>query len=163
MKIKTKHIDDLKFEVSNDKSVMVINPKEISPVEVFAGAMISCSGVDVVYLAQKQGFNITKCEIEADIKRRESYPQIFEEVVFSYDIKSDADDIKAKRWVLSSLETYCSTINTIRATTKIYYTIKHNENVVAYKETILSGGGDTHKLESFDDDLEGMGCACCNH
>ena len=115
MKIKTKHIDDLKFEVSNDKSVIIINPKEMSPVEVFAGAMISCSGVDVVHLGTKQGFEVKKCEIEADIKRKDSYPQIFEEVVLSYDIESNADDIKAKRWVLSSLETYCSAINTIRS------------------------------------------------
>ena len=138
MKIKTKHIDDLKFEISNDKSVMIINPKEMSPVEIFAGAMISCSGVDVVHLG---------------------------EVILNYDIESNADDVKAKRWVLSSLETYCSTINTIRATAKIYYTIKHNGNVIAYKETILSGGGstNTHQHDSFDDDLEGMGCACCNH
>lgn len=165
MKIKTKHIDDLKFEVSNDKSVIIINPKEMSPVEVFAGAMISCSGVDVVHLGTKQGFEVKKCEIEADIKRKDSYPQIFEEVVLSYDIESNADDVKAKRWVLSSLETYCSTINTIRSTAKIYYTIKHNNNVIAYKETILSGGGATnsHQLDSFDDDLEGMGCACCSN
>ena len=166
MKIKTKHLGDLKFEIDNSKHTIVINPKEeISPVEVFAGAMISCSGVDVVHLGIKQGFEVTKCEIEADIKRKESYPQIFEEVVLSYDIESNADDIKAKRWVLSSLETYCSAINTIRATAKIYYTIKHNGEVIAYKETILSGGGATnsHKLDSFDDDLEGMGCACCNH
>ena len=154
MKIKTKHIDDLKFEVSNDKSVIIINPKEMSRVEVFAGAMISCSGVDVVYFGEKQGFEVKKCEIEADIKRKDSYPQIFEEVVLSYDIESNADDIKAKRWVLSSLETYCSTINNIRNTTKIYYTIKHNSNLIAYKEAILSGnsaGG--HQLENFDDDL----------
>ena len=165
MKIKTRHIDEMKFEVSNNNSTMIINAKEMSPVEVFAGAMITCSGVDVVHLGNRQGYEVTKCEIEADIKRKESYPQVFEEVVFEYIIESTADDIKAKRWVLSSLETYCSTINTIRATAKIYYTIKHNGNVVAYKETILSGGGagNTHQHDSFDDDLEGMGCACCNH
>jgi len=165
MKIKTKHIDGMKFEVSNDKSVMIINAKEMSPVEVFAGAMISCTAVDIVHLGDKQGFEVKKCEVEADIKRKETYPQVFEEVVLNYDIDSTADDVKAKRWVLSSLETYCSTINTIRATAKIYYTIKHNGNVIAYKETILSGGGstNTHKHDSFDEDLEGMGCACCNH
>jgi len=163
MKIKTKHIDEMKFEISNDKTTMVINSKEMSPVEVFAGAMITCSGVDVVHLGTKQGFEVKKCEIEADIKRKESFPQIFEEVVFNYDIESNSDDTKAKRWVLSSLETYCSTINTIRATAKLYYTIKHNGNILAYKEALISGGGANHTLESFDDDLDGMGCACCNH
>ena len=165
MKIKTKYLDDMRFEISNNKTTMLINPKEMSPVEVFAGAMITCSGVDVVHLGSKQGFEVTQCEIEADVKRKESFPQTIEEVVFSYEIKSNADDTKAKRWILSSLETYCSTINTIRNTTKIYYTIKHNDNIIAYKETILSGGGanNTHQHDSFDDDLEGMGCACCNH
>ena len=63
--------------------------------------------------------------------------------------------------MLSSLETYCSTINTVRATSKIYYTIKHNGETIAYKESIISGNGKM-ELESFDDDLDGLGCACCN-
>jgi putative redox protein len=154
MKIKTRYIDEMKFEVTNDKSTMIINAKEMSPVEVFTGAMISCSGVDVVHLATKQGYEIKKCEIEADVIRKENYPQTFKEVTFIYDIESNADDVVAKRWVLSSLETYCSTINNIRNTTKIYYTIKHNSNLLAYKEVILSGNRGGHQLESFDDDLE---------
>jgi len=164
MKIKTRYIDEMKFEVTNDKTAMIIDAKEMSPVEVFTGAMITCSGVDVVHLAKKQGFELKKCEIEADVTKKDTYPQTFKEVTFIYDIESNADDVVAKRWVLSSLETYCSTINNIRNTAKIYYTIKHNGNVVAYKETILSGNsGGGHQHESFDDDLEGMGCACCNH
>ncbi|NPA54842.1 MAG: OsmC family protein [Epsilonproteobacteria bacterium] len=161
MKITARNIDDLTFEIDNGKSKITIDPHKFSPVEVFGGAMISCSGVDVVYLARKQGFNITKCEIELDATRSESYPQIFTEITIIYDINSDAEDIKAKRWVLSSLETYCSTINTIRNTTKIYYTIKHNDNVIAYKETIISATSQT--TPSFDDDLEVVGCACCSH
>jgi putative redox protein len=164
MKIKTRYIDEMKFEIVNNKTATIINAKEMSPVEVFTGAMISCSGVDIVHLATKQGYEIKKCEIEADVVKKDTYPQTFKEVTFIYDIQSLADDVVAKRWVLSSLETYCSTINNIRNTTKIYYTIKHNSNLIAYKEAILSGnsaGG--HQLENFDDDLEGMGCACCNH
>jgi len=162
MKIKTRYIDEMKFEVTNNKTAMIIDAKEMSPVEVFTGAMISCSGVDVVHLAKKQGYELKKCEIEADVIRKDTYPQTFKEVTFTYDIVSTADDTVAKRWVLSSLETYCSTINNIRNTAKIYYTIKHNDNVIAYKETILSGNANGgHQLESFDDDLEGMGCTCC--
>ena len=42
---------------------------------------------------------------------------------------------------MASLETYCSTINTIRDSTVITYTIIHNGNVIRENESMISGGG----------------------
>ena len=47
----------------------------------------------------------------------------------------------AGRWVMASLETYCSTINTIRDTTAITYSITHNGKLIRENEQMISGGG----------------------
>ena len=47
----------------------------------------------------------------------------------------------AARFVMASLETYCSTINTIRDSVKISYTIIHNGKTIRENESMISGGG----------------------
>ena len=162
MKVSVKQNDGMKFELSNGKSSIEIDAKEFSPVEVFASAMTACSGVDIAQLSKRNNTPVSNLKIDTEIKRAKDYPQIIKEAVFIYNFDSEVDDITAKRWVLSSLETYCSTINSIRNSAKIFYTINHNSNTIAYKESIISGNGESHKIESFDDDLEGMGCSCCH-
>ena len=157
--ITIKHIDEKKYEATNGKEVLIINADKYSPTEIFITGMGNCSLFDVVEMGKKH--DITNAKMEIEFKRKDTFPKIFTEFHFIYDFQSEADDITAKRWVLSSLETYCSTINTVRATSKIYYTIKHNGETIAYKESIISGNGKM-ELESFDDDLDGFGCACCN-
>jgi putative redox protein len=162
MKVSVKNLDGLNFELSNGKSSIEIDPKEFSPVEVFSSAMTACSGVDIVQLSNRNNTPVSNLKIDTEIKRAEGYPQIIKEAVFIYSFDSEVDDVTAKRWVLSSLETYCSTINSIRSTAKLFYTINHNSNTIAYKESIVSGNGEGHQMESFDDDFEGMGCTCCH-
>ncbi len=158
--IKIRHIDGNKFEATNEKEILVIDTEKYSPVELFITGMGNCSLVDVIALANNQKYEISNTNMEIEFKRRDTFPKIFTEFHFIYKFNSNADDVVAKRWVLSSLETYCSTINTVRNTSKIYYTIIHNDNTIAYKESIISGDGG--KLPEFDDDDHGFGCACCN-
>ena len=160
--IKIKHIGDNKFEATNEKDILIIDTQKYSPVELFVTGMGNCSLVDVVELAKNKGYELSLAEMEIEFKRRDTFPKIFTEFHFIYKLKSNADNTTAKRWVLSSLETYCSTINTVRATSKIYYTIIHNDETIAYKESIISGNGKM-EIESFEDDEDGFGCACCNH
>ncbi|MRJ06535.1 MAG: osmotically inducible protein OsmC [Epsilonproteobacteria bacterium] len=160
--IKIDYLENGTFQGSNGRSVIKIDPQIYSPVELFVTGMGSCSAVDVVELAKKQGVDIRNFSLEVEFERRDTFPKIFTSFHLIYKFESPVEDIKAKRWVLSSLETYCSTINTLRATSKIYYTIIHNGETIAYKESIVSGNGGGVELESFDDDLDGLGCACCN-
>ena len=160
--IKIKHIDGHKFEATNGKEILVIDTDKFSPVELFITGMGNCSLFDVVEMAKNKGFEISKAKMEIEYKRRDTFPKIFTEFHFIYKFNTNADNVTAKRWVLSSLETYCSTINTVRATSKIFYTIIVNGETIAYKESIISGNGGEMTLESFHDDDDGFGCACCN-
>jgi len=148
--IKIKHLGDHKYSANNGKDVIVIDPKKYSPVDYFITGIGNCSMFDVVELAKNKGYEIDEFNMQIEYERKSTYPKIFTEFHLIYDIVSQADAIDVRRWVLSSLETYCSTINTVRKVSKIYYTIKLNGEIIAYKEFIISG--DVEDSDGFDDD-----------
>jgi len=79
--------------------------------------------------------------VSGEVVRNESAPRKFNSLHLEYSFDSDADDTTAARWVMASVETYCSTINTVRDTTEITYTIIHNGKMVRENEKMISGGG----------------------
>lgn len=141
MKITVSHQDAMRFEAQTEKSSFIIDCPQISPIEYFLSGIITCSATDVVMLPQKQGFEVKNLEVSGEVERNETPPRKFNTLHLEYRFDSDADDTLAARWVMASLETYCSTINTIRDTTKITYTIIHNGKTVREREAMISGGG----------------------
>ncbi len=154
--IKIRHLNDHLYEATNGKDIIIVDPKKYTPIDFFITGLGNCSAYDVVALAKNRGSKLENFELEIEYKRKSTFPKIFTEFHFIYKFETDEENMIAKRWVLSSLETYCSTINTIRKTSKIYYTIISNGDVIAYKESIISGEA-TH-THDFDDDDDGFGC-----
>ena len=107
----------------------------------FLSGIITCSATDVVMLPKQQGDEVKNLEVSGEVVRNESAPRKFNALHLEYRFDSNADDTLAARWVMASLETYCSTINTIRDTTAISYTIIHNGTVIRENEKMISGGG----------------------
>ncbi len=141
MHVEIHNTDGINFKAKTSKAEFDIKPKEVSPIELFATAIICCSGTDMVMLPEKQGFKVDNLVIEADVERNESYPQKFNTMLVTYRFDSTADELTARRWVLSSMETYCSTLNTIRSDVKLSYTIVYNGKTIADKESLISGEG----------------------
>jgi putative redox protein len=108
--IKIRHINDHIYEATNGKDIIIIDPKKYTPVDMFVTGLANCSAYDVVELSKNKGYELKNFTLEVEYKRKETYPKIFTEFHFIYSFDSKADNITAKRWVLSSLETYCSTI-----------------------------------------------------
>ncbi len=159
--IKIKHLGNHLYEATNGKDVIVINPEKYSPVELFITGLGNCSAFDVVELAKRKGYELKNFTLEIETKRKDTFPKIFTEFHLIYRFETEADAMTARRWVLSSLETYCSTVNTVRNTSKIYYSIYNKDEVIAFKESIISGEVEhTHNFE--DDDDSGFGCCCCS-
>lgn len=131
----------MRFEAKTEKSSFVIDCPQISPIEYFLSGIIACSATDVVMLPQKQGYEVKNLEVDGEVVRNESAPRKFNTLHLVYRFDSNADDTMAARWVMASLETYCSTINTIRDSVVITYTIKHNGNTIRENESMISGGG----------------------
>jgi putative redox protein len=141
MKITVAHQSEMKFEAKTEKSSFIIDCPQISPIEYFLSGIITCSATDVVMLPKQQGYEVKNLEVSGEVVRNESAPRKFNTLHLEYRFDSDADDTLAARWVMASLETYCSTINTIRDTTAISYTIIHNGNMIRENEKMISGGG----------------------
>ena len=58
MNVKIVHTEGKSFKAEAANGSFVINPSEVSPLEYFAIGLISCSGVDIVSMAVKNGVTI---------------------------------------------------------------------------------------------------------
>ena len=141
MKVTITHQDDMKFEAKTAKSSFIIDCPVISPIEYFLSGIITCSASDIIVIPKNQGKTVTDLVVDGEVVRAEPHPAKFDTLHLTYNFNSDADDTTAGRWVMASLETYCSTVNTIRDTTAITYTITHNGNLIRENEKMISGGG----------------------
>ena len=154
MKISVAHKEAMKFEATTSKSSFIIDCPTISPIEYFLSGIIACSASDIQMLPQNQGKTVTNLVVDGEVVRNDDHPKKFNSLVLTYTFNSDADsDDQAARWVMASVETYCSTINTIRDTTKISYTIVHNGKTIRENEETVSGQGTNVDLGQLD--------ACC--
>lgn len=141
MKITITHKDAMKFEAKTTKSSFIIDCPTISPIEYFLSGIITCSATDLIMMPKNQGKSVTDLVVDGEVVRAEPHPAKFTTLHLTYNFNSDADDTMATRWVMASIETYCSTINTIRDTTAISYTITHNGKKIRENEKVISGQG----------------------
>lgn len=151
MKVTITHKDAMQFEAKTEKSSFIIDCPVITPVEYFLSGIITCSATDMILLPKNQGFAVTDLSIDGDAVRNDDHPRKFNTLHLDYSFNSDADDTMAARWVMASLETYCSTVNTIRDSVKISYSIRHNGKMIRENEEMISGGGsgiDLGEIES---------------
>jgi putative redox protein len=151
MKIVVSHQEDMKFEAKTDKSSFVIDCPVISPIEYFLAGIITCSASDMIAIPKSQGKTVSNLVVDGEVVRAEDYPRKFLSLKLDYKFDSDVDNIIAERWVMASVETYCSTINTIRDTTEVSYSITYNGKLLRENEKIISGGGskiDLGEIES---------------
>ncbi len=151
MKVTVSHLNEMRFEAKTDKSSFIIDCPQITPIEYFLSGIISCSATDVVLLPKNQGKTVSNLFIEGDAVRNDDFPKKFNTLHLEYSFDSDGDDVMAARWVMASLETYCSTINTIRDSVFISYSITHNGVKIRENEKMISGGGskiDLGEIES---------------
>ncbi len=151
MNVTVTHKDGMKFEAKTQKGSFIIDCPQITPVEYFLAGIITCSASDMVLMPKNQNKTVTDLIIEGDAIRADDHPRKFNTLHLNYSFNSDADDITASRWVMASLETYCSTINTIRDSVAISYSIAHNGKMIKENEKMISGGGnkiDMGEIES---------------
>jgi putative redox protein len=141
MRVSVAHKAGMKFEAKTEKSSFIIDCPTISPVEYFLAGIITCSATDMILLPKNAAKTVSNLVIDGDVVRNEEQPRKFNTLHLEYKFDSDADDVIAARWVMASLETYCSTINTIRDTTAISYSITHNGKMIRENEKMISGGG----------------------
>ena len=141
MKVTISHKDEMRFEAKTDKSSFIIDCPVISPIEYFLSGLIACSASDMIAIPKSQNKSVTNLVVDGDVVRADDFPKKFVSLHLDYKFDSDVDDTTASRWVMASVETYCSTINTVRDTTEISYSVTHNGKLILENEKMISGGG----------------------
>ncbi len=136
----------MRFECKTAKGSFVIDCPQISPLEYFLSGLLTCTASDIVMIPQNQGFEVRNLEVEGEAERGDGLPKKFATLHIRYRFDSDADDTTAARWVMASLENYCTTVNSVRDGVKITYTVVHNGRTVRDNEAIISGGGGDYDL-----------------
>ncbi len=155
MHVSLEYIGEKKFKANTVKSSYILDCKEITPVEYFATGIIGCTGIDLVVMAERDGYAVNNYSVRTEIERQTEVPMKFASMHIIYTFEGSFDATKAKRYILASLENYCTTVNSIRDSVKITYTIIYNGTTIADKESIASGAG---SIEMDD----GFGGACCS-
>jgi putative redox protein len=155
MEVSVEYLGDKTFKANTSKSSYTLDCKEITPVEYFATGIIGCTGIDLVMMAEKDGYIVSDYGVSAEIERSSSVPMKFVSIHITYDFKGSFDPIKAKRYILASLESYCTTVNSISDSVKVSYTIVMNGEKISAREVIASGSGGMELEDEF-------GGACCS-
>lgn len=153
MDVSVEYLGDKKFKANTIKSSYILDCKEITPVEYFATGIIGCTGIDLVMMAEKDGFAVTNYSVKAEIERTESVPMKFSSMHIIFEFDGAFDATKAKRYIGASLESYCTTVNSIRNSVKVSYTIIQNGEMISDKEELISMSVPIQ---------DGFGGACCS-
>ncbi len=153
MEVSVEYRGDKTFKANTLKSSFILDCKEITPVEYFATGIIGCTGIDLVMMAEKDGFEVRNYTVKAQIERTTSVPMKFASMHIIYDFEGDFDASKAKRYIGASLESYCTTVNSIRESVQVRYTVIQNGKVIVENEPLMS-------MKALQED--GFGGACCS-
>jgi len=154
MNVSVEYLGEKKFKANTLKSSYILDCKEITPVEYFATGIIGCTGIDLVVMAEKDGYEVKNYSVKAEIERTESVPMKFASMHIIYEFEGEFDAAKAKRYIGASVESYCTTVNSIRDSVKVTYTIVQNNEIILEDEGLISMGN----IASED----GFGGACCS-
>ena len=153
MEVSVEYKGDKTFKANTLKSSFILDCKEITPVEYFATGIIGCTGIDLVMMAEKDGFEVHNYSVKAEIERSTSVPMKFVSMHIIYTFEGDFDASKAKRYIGASLESYCTTVNSIRDSVQVRYTVIQNAEVIVENEALMS-------MKALQED--GFGGACCS-
>lgn len=146
MKINIVHQDGMKFEAQTEKSAFIIDCPTITPIEYFLSGIITCSATDIVAMGKQNDIEVKDLEVSGEAVRNEDHPRKFNTLALQYTFNAQTDEATAAKWVMASLETYCSTINTIRDSVSIRYTIVFNTQTIKKDVALISGGGGSYDL-----------------
>lgn len=155
MEVKIDQIEGINFLATTSRGVeFEIKPRDrISPLEYFALGLISCSGTDIANL----GKEVSSLQLKGMFERTDSAPYRYTDIHIIYTFNSAGSDDDAIKWVLSSLESYCTTVNSVRGVAKVFYSVIHNGKTIVDKRSIVSG--EQGAMGQFAEDMGGD--ACC--
>lgn len=100
------------------------NEEGYQPLELLSFALASCTGMDVISIANKMRQNVTDFSVDVEVEQREDHPRFLTKAHIIYNVTGkDLDPAKIERAVELSEERYCSVRATISGITKVTHTV----------------------------------------
>lgn len=101
------------------------------PMELVVKALCGCSAMDLVSILKKQRQTFESIEINADAKRSDATPAVFESIHMSFEfVGATLNHQRVMRAVSLSVEKYCSVAEMLSSTVKITYSVRVNSATV---------------------------------
>lgn len=133
MNVQFQQVDDeVQFQAQSESGYefMVASADEVegvSPMEMVALGLGSCSSVDILSILEKQRQSVDRYDVEVDATRAEDeVPSVFTELHVHYTVEGDVDPDKLQRAIELSLEKYCSVSRMLEKTATISYAFTVN-------------------------------------
>lgn len=102
----------------------------IRPMEMLLGAVVRCTGMDIIFILKKMNIMPDDFNIEAKGERAESHPQRFTDIYIHYTFTGDLSNDKIFRTVELSLNKYCPVAYSLNATVHGSYAINGGEKIL---------------------------------
>ncbi|MGP1449834.1 MAG: OsmC family protein [Wolinella sp.] len=135
VKVVLKHDGEQRFFAQGANFSHSFDTKSSSPKEMFLAGLLGCSAHDVAVFSASEGYEICDFSLSVDGVASGEIPHRFTRLELVYSFSSSVLKEVAITWVESSINTYCTTINTVRGGCEMSYSIIYNgEKIVSQKE-----------------------------
>lgn len=94
-----------------------------SPTEMLLGAVIGCTGMDIISILEKMKLTPENFTVQAIGDKAQSHPRRFTTINLHYTISGDIAEEKLYRAIELSLNKYCSVAYSLNATLKASYSL----------------------------------------
>lgn len=131
MKADITWLGNLAFEASNrgHKSRIDVSREmggedsAATPKEILLNSIATCSGIDVVMIAQKMRLTIGKLDIKVEAQKTQTIPSYFSQVHLEYHLEGDFPSEKMIKAVVLSMTKYCGVSYMISRVCPITYDV----------------------------------------
>ncbi len=131
VKINLTHSQGFDFSSTNERGIEVKlsgskklggNGLDYRPMELVLVSLASCSSFDIISIFQKKKLVFQDFKVTAEGTRRETIPQVFQEIMLSFSVKCDLlSDREFDRYIDLSLNKYCSVRSMLRDEVMVDY------------------------------------------
>ena len=112
----------LSYDATNERGQTVRfsgGTEGVRPMETVLMAAAACSAIDVERFLEKLRAPAERVEVEAEGRRVDAVPSVFEAIHLRYRIFGDVADAKAAKAVGMSMERYCSVTTMLKPTVDV--------------------------------------------
>lgn len=102
----------------------------IRPMEMLLGAVVGCTGIDIISILKKMQLEPTEFRIEAKGERAASHPKRFTNIHIHYTFTGDLANDKVFRAIELSLNKYCPVAYSLNAHVLGSYAINGKEKIL---------------------------------